>query len=166
MSENTAENNHRSRRKIRVIKTDKKTGQFLPVRTELFAKMGFTSDDRMDLIKTIRKGVNYTALNVLADSLSVSVKDLSHYVDISDRTLIRRKRQGLLNPDETERVYRVGSLLVRATEVLQDKDEALRWLKTPKKALGGEVPLDLADTEVGADEVKDLLGRIEHGVFT
>lgn len=65
-----------------------------------------------------------------------------------------------------ERDYLIQSLLARAVEVLQDKDEALHWLNTPKKALGGKVPLDLAETQVGADEVKDLLSKIEHGVFT
>ena len=66
----------------------------------------------------------------------------------------------------SERVYRLADLMARATDVLHSDEEAKYWLKTPKKALGGETPLSLADTEIGAKEVKDLLGRIEHGVFS
>lgn len=131
----------------------------------IFSKMGFASEDRLLVVKTIRKGVGIKALNVLADNLDLTVKDISGIVDISYRTLNRRRKTGLLTSEETERVYRVASLIVRTNEVLHDHNEAMHWLKTPKKALGGEIPLNLADTEVGADEVKDLLGRIEHGVF-
>lgn len=135
-------------------------------RAELLSQLGFESSNKLILIKQIRKGVNVAALDTLAERLSVPVKDVSRYVDISVRTLSRRKQVGLLNSEESERVFRVGSLIVRAEEVLSDHDEAIHWLKTPKKALGGQIPLELADTEVGANEVKDLLGRIEHGVFS
>jgi putative toxin-antitoxin system antitoxin component (TIGR02293 family) len=40
------------------------------------------------------------------------------------------------------------------------------WLKSPQKALGGKTPLEYSDTEPGAREVEDLLGRLEHGVFS
>jgi uncharacterized protein (DUF2384 family) len=35
-----------------------------------------------------------------------------------------------------------------------------------QKGLGGKTPLEYADTEPGAREVEDLLGRLEHGVFS
>ena len=37
--------------------------------------------------------------------------------------------------------------------------------KEPAWALGDVTPLQYADTELGAQEVEDLLGRIEHGVL-
>jgi uncharacterized protein (DUF2384 family) len=40
------------------------------------------------------------------------------------------------------------------------------WLRSPNRALGGESPLALSKTEVGAREVENLIGRLEHGVFT
>ena len=171
MSENVVENVEvKSRVKVNLIQVKEGDVEsrmdFIPIEREFFAKMGFAAGDRLGLIQSIRKGVHYNALNVLANSLALSIRDVSHLVAISDRTLMRRKKRGSLSSEESERVYRVGSLVVRATEVLHDHDEAMHWLKTPKKALGDEIPLDLADTEVGADEVKDLLGRIEHGVFS
>lgn len=39
-------------------------------------------------------------------------------------------------------------------------------LDEPHLALGGDSPLALADTELGAREVDDLLGRLEHGVYS
>jgi putative toxin-antitoxin system antitoxin component (TIGR02293 family) len=54
----------------------------------------------------------------------------------------------------------------RAVEVLESEEGARRWLNSPQVGLGGEIPLDYAQTEVGAREVEDLLGRIEFGVYS
>ena len=57
-------------------------------------------------------------------------------------------------------------LLDNAARVLGSAEQAQQWLKTPKKALRGKIPLENADTEIGALEVEDLPGRLEHGVFS
>jgi putative toxin-antitoxin system antitoxin component (TIGR02293 family) len=54
----------------------------------------------------------------------------------------------------------------KATEVLETKENARRWLGSAQVGLGGAIPLDYAETEVGAREVEDLLGRIEYGVYS
>ena len=47
-----------------------------------------------------------------------------------------------------------------------DSRAAERWLSSPRRALGGATPLELAKTEAGAREVEALIGRLEHGVFS
>jgi putative toxin-antitoxin system antitoxin component (TIGR02293 family) len=59
-----------------------------------------------------------------------------------------------------------AEILVRATEVLEDRALAEGWLASPVKALGGAVPLEHAKTEEGLRQVLDVLGRIEQGVFS
>ena len=68
--------------------------------------------------------------------------------------------------EESERIYRIARLYDRAVEVFGDKKMGRKWLKEPVWALGDIPPLEFAETELGAQEVDDLLGRIEHGVFT
>ncbi len=63
-------------------------------------------------------------------------------------------------------MLRITEIIKRATEVLESEDEAIEWLKRPSRALGDETPLVYANTEVGSQEVMNLLGRIEHGVFS
>lgn len=146
--------------------TGPKTTDPVSSRGELMRVVGFESSNKLQLIQLIREGVDVSSLYALADRLSIGVNEVSVLVNISSRTFNRRKREGKLQSDESERVYRLADLMARATEVLHSDEDARYWLKTPKKALGGETPLNLADTEVGAKEVKDLLGRIEHGVFS
>lgn len=57
-------------------------------------------------------------------------------------------------------------LLSKAIDVIGNEKEAVYWLQTPKKALGSQVPIKIAETDEGKQEVLALLGRIEHGVFS
>jgi len=60
----------------------------------------------------------------------------------------------------------IKRLLRRAKRVIGSKELALQWLKTPAFGLGGRIPLEVAETPEGAREVMDLLGRIEHSVYS
>jgi putative toxin-antitoxin system antitoxin component (TIGR02293 family) len=40
------------------------------------------------------------------------------------------------------------------------------WFNRPNRALGGEKPLDLLDTNAGVEQVVDLLNRIDYGVYS
>jgi putative toxin-antitoxin system antitoxin component (TIGR02293 family) len=57
------------------------------------------------------------------------------------------------------------SAYLRAVDVFGDPQKARAWFEGPKPALGDKTPLESCETEEGARDVTDLLGRIEHGVF-
>ena len=68
---------------------------------------------------------------------------------------------------ESERLLRLALVFEKAVELFEGNADAARdWLKAPNKALAGESPLTIVETEIGAREVEDLIGRLEHGVFT
>lgn len=112
---------------------------------------------------SLAHGFHKDAFTRLKSILDTTGDDLCQVVRIPARTLARRE---LFKPDESERILRVASAFQRAMEVLGSLDKARRWFSTPKRALGGKTPLEFCDTEPGAEEVCNLLGRIEHGVFT
>ena len=93
-------------------------------------------------------------------------EQLAAKLSISRSTLQRRKANGRLSPDESGKVIRFARLLEHATDVFGDIDKARAWLKHPQYGLGGAVPLDYAETEIGAREVDNLLGRIDYGVYS
>jgi putative toxin-antitoxin system antitoxin component (TIGR02293 family) len=118
------------------------------------------------LIKNIKKGLPISAFEKIQKELDVSVDTLAATVNIATRTLARRKKEGRFHSDESERVLRIASLFDRALQVLHIQNRVQLWFKSPQKGLGGKTPLEYADTEPGAREVEDLLGRLEHGVFS
>jgi len=57
-------------------------------------------------------------------------------------------------------------LVNRAEEVLEDQGLAAKWIERPNRALNEKKPIELSKTDAGLSEVLQLLGRIEHGVFS
>jgi putative toxin-antitoxin system antitoxin component (TIGR02293 family) len=57
------------------------------------------------------------------------------------------------------------SVIVRATQVIGDRDEAMRWLGTPVRTLDYATPISLLGTSEGTARVEDVLGQMEHGVW-
>jgi putative toxin-antitoxin system antitoxin component (TIGR02293 family) len=120
-------------------------------------------DDPSKMVAMIRRGVVAGMYLRLKECLEISDQRLSSVVRISQRTIKRRLGEGRFHSDESERLVRVARLTERAQEVFEDLEGAREWLKSPQSALGGEIPLEYADTEPGAQIVEDILGRIEHG---
>ena len=119
-----------------------------------------------ELIRKIQKGLRFSELETLQNSIDLPFEQLAAKLAISRSTLQRRRAAGRLSPDESDKVMRLSRLLEHATNVFGDIERARAWLKFPQRGLGGAIPLDYAETEVGAREVDDLLGRIEYSVYT
>jgi putative toxin-antitoxin system antitoxin component (TIGR02293 family) len=119
-----------------------------------------------ELIHRIQKGLRFSELKTLQDTIGLPFDQLAAKLCISRSTLQRRKAAGRLSPDESDKVIRFSRLLTHATRVFGDVERARAWLKHPQVGLGGAVPLDYASTETGAREVENLLGRIEYSVYT
>ena len=119
-----------------------------------------------DLIDAVKAGLPTDVFRALVGALSISETSLASVTGISGTTLTRRKRSGHLSPAESEHVLRIATLLDRARQVFDDAEGAAEWLKTPNLSLGDKIPLEYADTEVGAREVENLLGRIDYGVYS
>ena len=119
-----------------------------------------------ELIRQIQKGLRFSELQTLQNSLDLPFEQLAAKLCISRSTLHRRKAAGRLSPDESDKVMRLSRLVDHAAKVFGDVEKARAWLKFPQVGLGGAVPLDYAQTEVGAREVDDLLGRIDYGVYS
>lgn len=128
--------------------------------------IGIKTNSVQDLILKLRRGLPVSTFDRLKANLAVPEKELASMVNIAHRTLTRRKREGRLKADESERVLRLAKLYERAVDVFEDKELAQKWFHMKVKGLGGKTPLDYSDTELGAQEVDDLLTRIEHGVVS
>ncbi len=117
------------------------------------------------MIDALKQGIPADSFEKLRVRLNVSDNLLSRIVQIPKRTLTRRRQDGRLRTDESERVLRVATVYDKALDVFEDEEAVESWLKKPARGLGYKIPLEYADTELGAQEVINLLGRIEHGVF-
>lgn len=119
-----------------------------------------------EVLARIRRGLPMAEFETLRDMLGISAEQLAGHLTMSRSTLARRRKAGRLDPLESDRLVRFARLFARAREVFEDPAAARDWLRMPARALASTSPMEFAETEAGGREVEDLLGRIEHGVFT
>lgn len=61
--------------------------------------------------------------------------------------------------------FRERVILDRATEVIGDRGEAMRWMGTPVRDLGYSTPVSLLHNKKGREDIFAVLTRLEHGVL-
>lgn len=116
----------------------------------------------------IRDGVPASFLNDLKDTLEITETQLARAVGVARQTLIRRRKSHAVLPVvEADRAAMLARVFNMALSYFDhNREHALDWLKYPNPALGGETPLERADTAIGMEDVIDLIGRMEHGIPT
>lgn len=118
------------------------------------------------LVAQLREGFPMSEFRVLQDLLLIPEEELGRFLGVSPATLHRRKKSGHLETSESERVVRFARLFGLTMEVFEAEEVAREWLKSANPGTAGESPLSYADTEFGAREVENLLGRLDYGVFS
>lgn len=117
-----------------------------------------------NIVEIIRQGLPVAIMERMVSRYDIPEEVVAHIMEISRSTLQRRKKSGRFLVGESDRFVRLIGLYAMAEDVLESTGLAASWMQEPNRSLGGEAPLNYADTEAGAREVEDLLGRIAHGV--
>jgi putative toxin-antitoxin system antitoxin component (TIGR02293 family) len=129
--------------------------------------LGLKASSSGELIRQVRRGFSFRSLLDLQTRVGVPLAEIASIIDLPPRTLARRKSSGRLSADESEKLLRLSAVFEQAVDLFEgNQANALKWLTAPKKELENESPLAYSRTELGAREVEDLIGRLEHGVFS
>lgn len=117
-----------------------------------------------DVMRLVRRGLPTQAVNHFLNASRLSFNTLDPQI-LNRRTFKRRQDAAQpLDPAESDRVVRVVGVVAAAEETFGDTEKAHAWLHRENRALNGETPLGMADTDQGARAVEALLGRIAHGI--
>jgi len=103
-------------------------------------------------------------LEGLLAALDLPLRTVGQALAIPERTMHRLKKSPVVPAVIADKVARAHDVLRRAAEVLGSREAGRQWLTRPNPALGNKTPLSLLDTSLGWEQVKQVLGRIEHGV--
>ncbi|MDE3181495.1 MAG: DUF2384 domain-containing protein [Acidobacteriota bacterium] len=131
------------------------------------SSLGLEPSGTAGLVRRVERGLPFKAFVQFCSQTGLSASRIANVLGIPERTLARRKSADRLAPDESERLLRLSLIFEKAVNLFEGRPHrAVEWLTRPKRSLGGESPLDYSRTELGAREVENLLGRLEHGVFS
>lgn len=115
--------------------------------------------------EAVEGGFAFATLEHFRRATNLTLREIAELIGVPERTLLRRRESGRLGRQESDRLLRAARVVGRAIDLFEGDEEAARaWLWVPQAALGGVTPLAAAATEIGAREVENLIGRIEHGI--
>ena len=129
------------------------------------ALLGLRTYEPLALDRQVRRGLGYTAFTRFQRNTGLPASVIAELIQVPTRTLTRRKAEGKFAPEESDRLVRASRVFGRTMELFEGNgSEARAWLLAAQPALSGRVPLEFARTDVGAAEVENLIGRLEHGI--
>src|SRR5438132_8759545 len=111
------------------------------------------------IIDKARTGFPYATLEALATRFEIPRETLVRVLHLPPRTLARRKKAHRLSADESDRLLRLARVAARADDVFGSQERAGAWLRGTVRAPGSGRPLDLLDTDLGAQQVERILDR-------
>lgn len=124
-------------------------------------------DDNAAMAQRVEEGLPVVDIVAFGKQAGFTNEELAKLIQIPPRTYARRvASKSRLKVHEGERAVRLMRLFERAKQVFGSDENTRGWFNARILALGRKTPLEYAQTEPGAREVEDIIGRIEHGIVS
>lgn len=115
----------------------------------------------------LSNGIPFAALLFFKERVDIPDDKFETILGLSLRTFQRRAKDAKdLQPEQSNKLWKIAEVYGRATEILGDDELARDWLLKPAIGLENRRPVDLLSTSAGMEAVEDYLTRIEYGVYT
>ena len=98
--------------------------------------LGIKAGEIAQLVAKVRQGFSYQSLERFIERTHLPKEDAIGLVNISPRTMHRRKETGKLSSEESDRLVRAARIIDQTRQLFEnDVKAANRWLSTPQPAL-------------------------------
>jgi putative toxin-antitoxin system antitoxin component (TIGR02293 family) len=129
--------------------------------------IGADVEGPLDFVRVADKGMNASVIGNFRKYFNLPLAVTADMLDISGPTLYRWTKQNRkLGRNHSVKLMEVTRLLLLGSEILGGRDAFFQWMELPNTALGGMPPIRLIGLPEGISKVRDVLGRLEHGVFS
>lgn len=120
-----------------------------------------------DFIHIASSGLNANVIINFRVYFNISLQATAHMLNISEPTIYRWTRANKpLERNFSVKLFEITDLFLYGSEVFGSKEDFLKWLNLPNTSLGGMEPQELIEIPGGVSKVKEIIGRIEHGVYS
>ncbi|WP_256574625.1 antitoxin Xre/MbcA/ParS toxin-binding domain-containing protein [Pseudomonas sp. B15(2017)] len=148
------------------LRSTKKQNDLREEGVEAFWSFSTNRDSLRDSerLEQIKEGFSAALVQGLRAAFCLHERSVEILMNASTSTLDRRRREHKkLDSVASERLDRIAAVCGLAEEVFESREAAAQWMSTPNKALGGDAPVMLCETEIGAKQVRRVLHALEWG---
>lgn len=122
-----------------------------------------TSFEKMALLN---EGINKNDLEQFKLKAQLDYDKLAQALAVTRATLISKKKNEAYSESVAEKILALTDLYSYGYEVFEDVNNFNSWMFISNKALAGKTPFDIIDNQFGREEVKNIIGRIEYGIYS
>lgn len=117
-------------------------------------------------MKIIRAGVTKRYLEDFKKKAQLDYDALAKALTVTRATLINKKGNEKFNHKISEQIIALADLYAFGYTTFEDVAHFNQWMFAPLPALSGSIPFDYTDNYYGKEEIKNIIGRIAHGVYS
>ena len=111
--------------------------------------------------------ITYSMVMDVANRYQIEKSQMRNILGISESTQFRyEKKNPILSSNISDRWIRSAKIIEIAADLFEDETETKHWLSTPKRVLENKTPLELLDTNLGCQQVEQVLMQASYGVFS
>lgn len=122
-----------------------------------------TTFEKMEMVKN---GLTKKDIEMLKQKASLDYDELAYLLSVTRATLINKKGDDKFSPVLSERIIAIADIYSYGLEVFDDNELLHDWIIQSNRALGGNTPFSLMNTQFGREEVRNIIGRIAYGVYS
>ncbi|RZL17538.1 MAG: DUF2384 domain-containing protein [Pedobacter sp.] len=132
------------------------------------AEESWLLEDSTNLEKSyaVKSGVSKDRLVLFKHTIDLDYDRLSIVLGTTKTTLHKKQGNDTFSTSISEKVIALMDIYRFGYEVFGAQNKFNKWVQTPNRALGNRIPLEVMDTFFGMREVTDIIGRIQHGVYS
>lgn len=121
----------------------------------------------LEFFHAVEEGLQAKVYASLQKETGLSHAEIAVILGVSIRHLKNKKQTDQLNTRASERLIKLYELWNFGLDAFDgNKENFKEWLRVPLVVFQGRTPLYLMKNLIGIEMVKEVLGRIEYGVYS
>jgi putative toxin-antitoxin system antitoxin component (TIGR02293 family) len=111
-------------------------------------------------------GISKVSFESFKNRAGLDYNQMALLLSVARNTLINKKGEELFDVTISEKLISLAEVYTHGFDVFGSENTFIDWLNAPSRALGMVTPFSMLQTQYGRQEVQNVLGRIEWGVYS
>lgn len=120
----------------------------------------------LEKMERLSLGISKKDLEILKLRTDLDYDELAKVLSVTRATLINKKGEEKFNITLSERIIGLADIYSYGYEVFENEEKFNQWMFRANPALGGKTPYEVCNNQFGREEVKNIIGRIDYGVYS
>ncbi len=120
----------------------------------------------IEKMERMHVGISKKELETLKSRAKLDYDKLAKLLSVTRATLINKPSSEKFNSALSERILGLADIYSYGYDVFEDEEKFNQWMFKQNRALGQKTPYEVCNNQFGREEVKNIIGRIDYGVYS